>query len=160
MKSVMSFVPSFYVILCYACSVPLFLDYIVLSFMWSHFFNAWHTRHVCQHESLNFYCGDCSKSCLMLQDWIWSVGCNPFSATSRGWHISQFQSDTIARSYILTTLEESIQVVNSAIHLLVMERTCILSMCHHGLGNIWIHWPNKTSWYFYPGVPNCFLDQT
>ncbi|KAL0344968.1 UNVERIFIED_CONTAM: hypothetical protein Sradi_4328100 [Sesamum radiatum] len=62
-----------------------------------------------------------------IEDWIWSVGCNPLSVTSQGWHISQFQYDTIARSYILTTLEESIQVVNSAIHLLVMERTCILS---------------------------------
>ncbi|XP_042990344.1 uncharacterized protein LOC122317360 isoform X5 [Carya illinoinensis] len=58
-----------------------------------------------------------------IEDWIWSVGCNPFSVTSQGWHISQFQSDTIARSYIITTLEESIQLVNSAIHLLVMEHT-------------------------------------
>ncbi|XP_044471632.1 uncharacterized protein LOC123200512 isoform X2 [Mangifera indica] len=58
-----------------------------------------------------------------IEDWIWSVGCNPFSITSQGWHISQFQSDTIARSYIITTLDESIQVVNSAIHLLLMERT-------------------------------------
>ncbi|KAL7133332.1 hypothetical protein ABFS83_12G133800 [Erythranthe nasuta] len=58
-----------------------------------------------------------------IEDWIWSVGCNPLSVTSPGWHISQFQSDTIARSYILTTLEESIQLVNSAINLLVMERT-------------------------------------
>lgn len=60
------------------------------------------------------------------KDWIWSVGCNLFSITSQGWHVSQFQSDTIARSYIITTLDESIQVVNSAIHLLLMERTCIL----------------------------------
>ncbi|KAL1318872.1 hypothetical protein AAHE18_15G236400 [Arachis hypogaea] len=44
------------------------------------------------------------------EDWIWSVGCNPFSITSQGWHISQFQSDSIARSYIITTLEESIQL--------------------------------------------------
>ncbi|KAH9805472.1 transmembrane protein [Citrus sinensis] len=58
-----------------------------------------------------------------IEDWIWSVGCNPFSITSQGWHISQFQSDTIARSYIISTLEESIQTVNSAIHLLLMERT-------------------------------------
>ncbi|KAK4382849.1 hypothetical protein Sango_2833600 [Sesamum angolense] len=49
-----------------------------------------------------------------IEDWIWSVGCNPLSVTSQGWHISQFQYDTIARSYILTTVEESIQVVNSA----------------------------------------------
>ncbi|XP_030942951.1 uncharacterized protein LOC115967932 isoform X2 [Quercus lobata] len=58
-----------------------------------------------------------------IEDWAWSVGCNPFSITSQGWHISQFQSDTIARSYIITTLEESIQLVNSAVHLLLMERT-------------------------------------
>ncbi|RYR57724.1 hypothetical protein Ahy_A05g023431 isoform B [Arachis hypogaea] len=64
------------------------------------------------------------------EDWIWSVGCNPFSITSQGWHISQFQSDSIARSYIITTLEESIQLVNSAIHLLMVERTSILSVEH------------------------------
>ncbi|XP_004513128.1 uncharacterized protein [Cicer arietinum] len=58
-----------------------------------------------------------------MEDWIWSVGCSPFSATSQGWHISQFQSDSIARSYVITTLEESIQLVNSAIHRLLMERT-------------------------------------
>lgn len=58
-----------------------------------------------------------------IEDWVWSVGCNPLSITSQGWQISQFHTDTIARSYILTTLEESIQLVNSAIHLLAMEHT-------------------------------------
>lgn len=58
-----------------------------------------------------------------IEDWAWSVGCNPLSVTSQGWHISQFQSDTISRSYMLTTLEESIQNVNAAIHRLLMERT-------------------------------------
>ncbi|XP_011625789.1 uncharacterized protein LOC18440814 isoform X1 [Amborella trichopoda] len=58
-----------------------------------------------------------------IQDWIWSVGCNAFSVTSQGWHISRFHSDTIARSYIVTALDESIQVMNDAIRLLVMERT-------------------------------------
>jgi len=62
------------------------------------------------------------------QDWVWSVGCNPFSVTSQGWHISSFHSDSIARSYIFTALEESIQLVNSAIHLLVVERTSILAI--------------------------------
>lgn len=58
-----------------------------------------------------------------VEDWTWSVGCNPLSVTSQGWHISKFHSDTIARSYILTALEESIQIVNSAIYRLVSERT-------------------------------------
>ncbi|KAI7744577.1 hypothetical protein M8C21_015990 [Ambrosia artemisiifolia] len=57
-----------------------------------------------------------------IEDWLWSVGCSPLSVTSQGWHISQFISDTIARSYMLTTLEESIQQVNSAIHRLLAER--------------------------------------
>ncbi|CAO2817853.1 unnamed protein product [Amaranthus hypochondriacus] len=58
-----------------------------------------------------------------IEDWIWSVGCNPFSITSQGWRISQFHSDTIARSYIITGLEESILLVNSAIHRLALEQT-------------------------------------
>ncbi|KAG0475587.1 hypothetical protein HPP92_015273 [Vanilla planifolia] len=58
-----------------------------------------------------------------IEDWSWSVGCNPVSITSQGWHLSQFQSDAIARSYIITALEESILVVNAAIHLLVLEHT-------------------------------------
>lgn len=58
-----------------------------------------------------------------VEDWIWSVGCSPFSVTSQGWKISQFQSDTIARNYILTTLEETIQLINAAIHRLVKEQT-------------------------------------
>lgn len=60
-----------------------------------------------------------------IEDWTWSVGCNPLSITSRGWHFSRFQLDLIGRSYIITSLEESIQAVNSAIHLLVLERTTI-----------------------------------
>ncbi|XP_061990573.1 uncharacterized protein LOC133708993 [Rosa rugosa] len=58
-----------------------------------------------------------------IEDWMWSVGFNPHSITSQGWTLSQFQSDTIARSYIITTLDESIQIVNSAIHLLGLERS-------------------------------------
>ncbi|VVB16402.1 unnamed protein product [Arabis nemorensis] len=58
-----------------------------------------------------------------IEDWTWSVGCNPFSITSQGWQLSQFQSDTIARSYIITALEESVQAVNSGIHHLRLERT-------------------------------------
>ncbi|XP_042464379.1 uncharacterized protein LOC122047278 [Zingiber officinale] len=58
-----------------------------------------------------------------IEDWTWSVGCNPLSITSQGWHLSMFQSDVIARSYIVTALEESIQAVNAAIYRLIMERT-------------------------------------
>ncbi|KAJ3696515.1 hypothetical protein LUZ61_000220 [Rhynchospora tenuis] len=58
-----------------------------------------------------------------IEEWTWSIGCNPLSITSQGWIVSQFQVDTIARNYIITSVEESIQVVNSAIQRLIMERT-------------------------------------
>ncbi|KAK8953778.1 hypothetical protein KSP39_PZI002512 [Platanthera zijinensis] len=58
-----------------------------------------------------------------VEDWVWSVGCNPISTTSQGWQLSQFQTDAIARNYIITSLEESILAVNNAIHRLVLEQT-------------------------------------
>ncbi|VAI39247.1 unnamed protein product [Triticum turgidum subsp. durum] len=57
------------------------------------------------------------------EDWTWSVGCNPLSISSKGWQLSEFQQDVIARNYIITGVEESIRVVNSAIQRLVTERT-------------------------------------
>ncbi|XP_042035159.1 uncharacterized protein LOC121781492 [Salvia splendens] len=58
-----------------------------------------------------------------IEDWTRSVGCNPVFCYIWRFTCFPIQSDTIARSYILTTLEESIQLVNSAINLLLMERT-------------------------------------
>lgn len=58
-----------------------------------------------------------------VEDWIWSVGCSPLAITSHGWQMSGFLLDTVSRSYIITAVEESIQTVNEAIHLLLMERT-------------------------------------
>ncbi|CAD6251036.1 unnamed protein product [Miscanthus lutarioriparius] len=58
-----------------------------------------------------------------IEDWTWSVGCNPSAVTSQGSQLSEFQQDVIARNYIVTSVEESIQVVNSAIQQLVKERT-------------------------------------
>ncbi|CAN6244295.1 unnamed protein product [Urochloa humidicola] len=57
-----------------------------------------------------------------VEDWTWSVGCNPLSITSHGWQLSQFQQDAIGRNYIITSVEESIQIVNSAIQRLITER--------------------------------------
>ncbi|KAG2650865.1 hypothetical protein PVAP13_1NG207400 [Panicum virgatum] len=54
-----------------------------------------------------------------VEDWTWSVGCNPLSITSHGWQLSEFQQDVIGRNYIITSVEESIQIVNSAIQRLV-----------------------------------------
>jgi hypothetical protein len=54
------------------------------------------------------------------------VGCNPLSVSSEGWQLSEFQQDVIARNYIITAVEESIRVVNSAIQRLRTERASIL----------------------------------
>lgn len=54
------------------------------------------------------------------------MGCNPLSITSKGWQLSEFQRDVIARNYIITAVEESIQIINSAIQQLITERTSIL----------------------------------
>jgi hypothetical protein len=65
---------------------------------------------------------------LVLQDWRWAVGCHPFSSTASGWSVSLFHSDAIMRSYIVTTLDESIESMNEAIKQLAKEPTCILSL--------------------------------
>ncbi|CAL5058310.1 unnamed protein product [Urochloa decumbens] len=57
-----------------------------------------------------------------VEDWTWSVGCHPLSITSHGWQLSEFQQDAIGRNYIITSVEESIQIVNSAIQRLITER--------------------------------------
>ncbi|KAH7437926.1 hypothetical protein KP509_05G095700 [Ceratopteris richardii] len=57
------------------------------------------------------------------QDWKWAVGSHPFSNMASGWHVSSFQSDAIARSYIVSTLDESIETMNEAIKRLVKEQT-------------------------------------
>lgn len=85
---------------------------------------------------------------ICIQDWIWSAGCNPLSITSQGWKLSKFQTDTIARSYILTTLEESIQTVNSAIHLLAMELTCILLVLYSSIYTLKLYYCSSSTCLF------------
>lgn len=57
------------------------------------------------------------------QDWRWSAGCHPFSSMASGWQVSLFQSDAFGRSYIVTTLDESIETINEAIKQLAKEPT-------------------------------------
>ena len=51
-------------------------------------------------------------------DWTWSIGANPFSLTSPGWKISQPQRDALHRTYILDSVDLSIEMVNHGIRLL------------------------------------------
>lgn len=56
-------------------------------------------------------------------DWLWSVGSHPFSLTSPGWKATQAQKDALHRSYILDSLDFSIEMVNKGIALLSEEHT-------------------------------------
>ncbi|KAG0625344.1 hypothetical protein M758_2G047100 [Ceratodon purpureus] len=57
------------------------------------------------------------------QDWTWVAGSHILSCTTKGYQVSSFQSDAIARSYMVTALDESIETVNAAISLLSKEGT-------------------------------------
>jgi hypothetical protein len=61
------------------------------------------------------------------QDWTWVAGSHILSCTSKGYEVSSFQTDAVARSYMVTALDESIQTINAGISLLSKEGTCI----HH-----------------------------
>jgi len=52
------------------------------------------------------------------QDWMWSIGNNPFSYTSSGHQFSQVQKDIALRNYVAIALNDSIYTVNQAIHAL------------------------------------------
>jgi hypothetical protein len=54
---------------------------------------------------------------------MWVTGSHIGSCTAKGWEVSAFQSDTVARSYLVTTLDESIETVNAGINLLAKEGT-------------------------------------
>lgn len=63
------------------------------------------------------------------QDWTWVAGSHILSCTTKGYEVSSFQIDAVARSYMVTALDESIETMNAGISLLSKEGTCI----HHSL---------------------------
>jgi hypothetical protein len=62
-----------------------------------------------------------------VQDWLWSVGANPFSSTSHGWALSKFHVDTAHRSHVITALDASAEHLNMGIHILSKEKNRILT---------------------------------
>eukprot|EP01091_Cochliopodium_minus_P014174 TRINITY_DN4769_c0_g1_i1.p1 TRINITY_DN4769_c0_g1~~TRINITY_DN4769_c0_g1_i1.p1 ORF type:complete len:921 (-),score=222.56 TRINITY_DN4769_c0_g1_i1:24-2786(-) len=57
------------------------------------------------------------------QQWLWSIGDNPFSHTSHSYRFSTLHKDIICRNYITIALEESIEIVNEGIEILKTHRT-------------------------------------
>jgi len=57
------------------------------------------------------------------QQWLWSVGDNPLSYTSRGHHFSEMHHDIVLRNFIVNALEDSIVQANEAIRILLAQAT-------------------------------------
>ena len=57
------------------------------------------------------------------QNWLWSVGDNPLSATSSGIHFNRFQKDIIHRNYAIKAINQSVQLYNEAVSILLQQRT-------------------------------------
>ncbi len=57
------------------------------------------------------------------QEWLWSVGDSPLSHTSHGLHFGSLQQDLIARNYIVSALEHSLNTSDSVIEMLHAART-------------------------------------
>ena len=53
------------------------------------------------------------------------AGSHILSCTAKGYEVSSFQTDAVARSYMVTSLDESIATINAGISLLSKEGTCI-----------------------------------
>ena len=62
------------------------------------------------------------------QQWLWSVGDNPLSYTSRGHHFSEMHHDIVLRNFIVNALEDSIVQANEAIRILLAQATSNLPL--------------------------------
>ncbi|KAI8467147.1 MAG: hypothetical protein J3K34DRAFT_431559 [Monoraphidium minutum] len=59
---------------------------------------------------------------LVTHDWLWSVGAHPLSWTSSGTVFSQLHIDALHRSYILDSLDRTVETINAGIELLADEK--------------------------------------
>jgi hypothetical protein len=57
------------------------------------------------------------------QEWLWSVGDSPLSHTSHGLHFGSLHQDLIARNYIVSALEQSLNTSDNVIEMLHAART-------------------------------------
>ena len=67
------------------------------------------------------------------QQWLWSIGDNPFSHTSHSYRFSNLHKDIIYRNYVTIALEESIQTVNSGLSYISQYRTTHINWESHKL---------------------------
>ena len=57
------------------------------------------------------------------QNWLWSIGDNPFSHTTHSYRFGTLHKDLVFRNYIVNGIEDSLETVNHAIQLLTCQRT-------------------------------------
>ena len=82
------------------------------------------------------------------QEWLWSVGDSPLSHTSHGLHFGALHSDLVARNYLLSALEQSLNVSDGVIEMLQSARTMRenfavvlnVSLAVQSLGQVWELW--------------------
>jgi hypothetical protein len=61
------------------------------------------------------------------QDWMWSVGDNPFAATTvSAHHFSKFHKDIAYRNYVIHSITEAVKKINQGIDTLESLSTSIL----------------------------------
>ncbi len=82
------------------------------------------------------------------QEWLWSVGDSPLSHTSHGLHFGALHIDLVARNYLLSALEQSLNVSDGVIAALQSARTMRenfpvvlnVSAAVQSLGQVWELW--------------------
>uniref|UniRef100_A0A0E0G6F1 Uncharacterized protein n=1 Tax=Oryza nivara TaxID=4536 RepID=A0A0E0G6F1_ORYNI len=69
------------------------------------------------------------------EDWTWSVGCNPLSITSKGWQLSEFQRDVIARCGLNLNQEQVSAMSKGLRYGDAVKLTSMLEEASHGFAN-------------------------
>jgi len=58
-----------------------------------------------------------------LQDWLWSIGDNPFSYTGHETHFSAFHKDIAYRNQIIVSLQFTVDQINQGVEILAGIKT-------------------------------------
>jgi len=109
-------------------------------------FTSWESRLSCNKDSINwdlrnpiksalsatsvvvgglvpYHVGYSEASSRAYQNWLWSVGDNPLSYTSQHFFFSEIHRDIAFRNYIVTALNDSVEIINEGVNLLLSQKT-------------------------------------
>ncbi len=66
-----------------------------------------------------------------VQNWLWSVGDNPLSYMSQHTYFSAVHRDIMFRNYLVSTINDSIEVINEGVALLLSQKTNIFHIIYY-----------------------------